>query len=291
MITCLLEQWPGPFLCVSGNSAIIFILLFMVCHLKYLLGRLKTKRLFPQTSLCFHLGNSNISFSACFKFNWSQHGFALASLLLFSSLCIKVNELINVPVSRKGETKTPKANYVWICFQMPHAQAFPPNRSVLLGTPTTSWSLTSGLGHGWHWPGILSSCSSCHPPLPLNFLKDFLKPTCNPNDWNSHRNPITPAHPLWTFPRLLPFDTRLPQRIIMLFATRYNSELKLEIKKKKQNSGLMIESIFGIKKRSVSLPNTVYQKKKKKGEVVSAIEKGKEASLKADLAPSNGMKL
>ena len=50
----------------------------------------------------------------------------------------------------------------------------------------------------------------------------------------------------------------------------------------------MIESIFGIKKRSVSLPNTVYQKKR---EVVSAIEKGKEASLKADLAPSNGMKL
>lgn len=142
MITCLLEQWPGPFQCVSGNSAIIFILLFMVCHLKYLLGRLKIEWLFPQTSLCFHLGNSNISLSACFKFNWSQHGFALASHLLVSSLCTKVNELINVPASGKGDTKTLKANCIWICFQMPHAQAFPP-------VDQSSWGHLR-LHDGWH---------------------------------------------------------------------------------------------------------------------------------------------
>lgn len=181
MITCLLEQWPGPFLCVAGNSTIVFILLFMACHLKYLLGRLKIKLLFPQASLCFHLGNSQYFFLCMFqiqpKSTW------LCSCLPFTVfvLCIKVNELIKVPTLGKGDTKTLKANYIGICFQMPHAQAFSPKRSVLLGTLTTSWSLTSGLGHEWRRPGFLSSCESCHPPLPLSFLSDFLRPTCNHN--------------------------------------------------------------------------------------------------------------
>lgn len=52
----------------------------------------------------------------------------------------------------------------------------------------------------------------------------------------------------------------------------------------------MRESIFGIKKRSVSLANTAYQKKMGGGGA-SAIKKGKEPLVKAGLASSNGMKV
>ena len=68
---------------------------FMVCHMKYLLGRLRIKLLFPQTSFCFHLVNSNISFFLYVEFYWSQRAFALSPLLLLSCMGTKAAELMN----------------------------------------------------------------------------------------------------------------------------------------------------------------------------------------------------
>lgn len=142
----------------------------MVCHLKDLFGRLKIKLLFPQTSFCFHLANSNTSFSSSLEFNWGQNGFVFG--LLFT-IFIHVRQEgqwahENMAVPGKDDTKTPKAEDVWICVPMPHTRTLSPYRSALLLTLDTPSLLTPGLG--WN---LLTRISPACPYLPLNFLKEF----------------------------------------------------------------------------------------------------------------------
>lgn len=215
MINCLLDQWPSTSSCISGNSSIVFILLFMVCHLKYQLGRLKIKLLFPQTSFCFHLVNSNISFSSYFEFNWSQHGSALG---LRFTVFIHVHQGQwadeNMSASGKGDTKPPKTVYLRICFQTSHTQKhFPPTpqHSRWHWDPQHCYHQTTGMcAAGW-------DCSPLSFPTPAQFLRapanqpatQRLKSPQKPNTSSSLDTPEANS-----------------QRMITLFCVRYNSRSK-----------------------------------------------------------------
>lgn len=135
----------------------------------------------------------------------------------------------HMPASGKGHTKTPKANYLWVSSKFHVQKHFPPVDQGSWWHLRPPSLLSPCRGQGCLWLGLLSSGPAC-PPLPLKFLRDFPKPTLNPNHWNSHRSP-TPAHPLWTSPWfLLPFETRIPQRQMILFSIKYNFVSKLKIK-------------------------------------------------------------
>lgn len=148
----------------------------------------------------------------------------LLALLLLSSLCQGLWAHENVPASRKGGTRTPEAFESASKFQMQkHSPHLTSPRSVFLVTLETPITANIRPWAQCLWIGFLS-CSSCllFPPsqLPEGFPQLSTQVTESPAE-------TTPAHPCWRPPRLLlSFNTRLPQRTMILFFVRYNSCVK-----------------------------------------------------------------
>lgn len=169
MINCLLEQCPGPFSCVSSNST-VFVLLFMVCHLKYLFGRLKVKLMFPQTSFCFHLVNSNVSFSSYFEFNWSQHGFALGLPFIIFILVHQDLELMKTCLPQGSMIQRLLKPTAFELASKCHMHFRPVGRCSWWHLRPPSL-LRANHRHGWLWLGFHSSSSSCLPSSPTELAE------------------------------------------------------------------------------------------------------------------------